>query len=139
MVCVLAAKSNRTPGPSGRKGHSMDDLFKTNSFMLQMISSGEYVNDDPAHGGDAWTVRVYALRLNAAALDEWRKSQALNHRNTYKTAEEWEAYQAAKEKLQADFKEKIAKFLDVDLSSGSLCVTQSLSEVFTAVHTMKKA
>lgn len=116
----------------------MDERFKTDGFMVQILSSGEYIDDSSAHGGDAWTVHVYALRLNAAAPDEWWKSQVINHRNTYEAAEEWEAYQAEKETLQAAFKEKIAKFLEIDLDAGSLCVTQSLSEVFAAVHIFEK-
>ena len=111
----------------------MDDFFK-DSFMFQLISSGEYVNDDPGHGGDPYTVRVFVLRLNPFTLNEWWKSQVINHRNTYSTEEEWEAYQDEKRKLQVAFKEKIANFLKIDLSLGSLCITQAVSEAFTAVH-----
>ena len=94
--------------------------------MLQLISTGEYIDDNPGHGGDTYAVRVYVLRLNPFTLNEWWKSQILNHRNTYGTEEEWEAYKAGKEKLQTAFKEKVADFLKVDLSLGSLCVTQEV-------------
>lgn len=51
--------------------------------MLQLISTGEYIDDNPGHGGDTYAVRVYVLRLNPFTLNEWWKSQILNHRNTY--------------------------------------------------------
>ena len=86
--------------------------------MIQLISTGEYIDDNPGHGGDTYAVRVYVLRLNPFTLNEWWKSQILNHRNTYGTEEEWEAYKAGKEKLQTAFKEKVADFLKVDLSLG---------------------
>ncbi len=114
----------------------MDDFFK-DSFMLQLISTGEYVDDDPGHGGDTYTVRVYVLRLNPFTLNEWWRSQVTNCRNTYSTEEEWEAYQAEKERLQTAFEEKVAQFLKIDLSLGGLIISQAVSETFTAVHIFK--
>lgn len=103
--------------------------------MLQLISTGEYIDDNPGHGGDTYAVRVYVLRLNPFTLNEWWKSQILNHRNTYGTEEEWEAYKAGKEKPQTAFKEKVADFLKVDLSLGSLCVTQEVKFMSINIET----
>ena len=114
----------------------MEDFFK-DSFMLQLISTGEYVDDDPGHGGDTYTVRVYVLRLNPFTLNEWWRSQVTNCRNTYSTEEEWEAYQAKKGKLQAAFTEKVARFLKIDPSLVGLTISQAVSEAFTAVHIFK--
>lgn len=115
----------------------MDDFFKTDSSIIQLISSGEYIDDDPNYEGDTYTVRVYALRLNPTALSEWGRTQILNHRNTYSTEGEWKAYKAKKEKLQTAFQKKVAELLNVNLSLGSLFVTQAVSEAFTAVHIFK--
>lgn len=38
--------------------------------MLQLISTGEYIDDNPGHGGDTYAVRVYVLRLNPFTLNE---------------------------------------------------------------------
>lgn len=124
MVCVLAANPNNTQ--TARPEGTHDGCFFKDDFMLQLISTGEYIDDNPGHGGDTYAVRVYVLRLNPFTLNEWWKSQILNHRNTYGTEEEWEAYKAGKEKPQTAFKEKVADFLKVDLSLGSLCVTQEV-------------
>ena len=85
MVCVLAANPNNTQ--AARPEGTQDGCFFKDDFMLQLISTGEYIDDNPGHGGDTYAVRVYVLRLNPFTLNEWWKSQILNHRNTYGTEE----------------------------------------------------
>jgi len=57
-----------------------------------------------------------------------------NCRECYETDEEWKAHKTEYMEKRKAVKEKIIKVLGIDAAKGSLCITQSQSEVFTVVH-----
>lgn len=103
-----------------------------NNFQAQLISRGSYVDTDPSYMGWAYLVTTYVLRLNPAGLNEYILSSVLSDRYSFATDSEWEEHKAKKKHLQAEFTERIRESLGIPQVLNPV-ITQSLSEVFTAV------
>jgi hypothetical protein len=105
-------------------------------FVIQVIARGAFV-DDGAGGGQSYMVETYTLRLNHVALNAWILSDLLNCREFYSTIEEWEEHKAKQKTKREAVKSQVLDVLNIDPNTGSACITQSLSEIFTLVHIRK--
>ncbi len=104
-----------------------------NGFEVQLLAKGSFI--DNATGNDkAYLVEAFTIRLNYVALKGWILSETMNCRECYTTAEEWEAHKAERESRREVWKTKVVESLGIDPSTGSVCITQAQSEVFTVVH-----
>lgn len=114
--------------------------FESNSFALQVISKGSFVD---AEGDISFLVEATTVRLNHVALNAWLLSEMMNVRECYADGAEgdveWEAHKAEYAERRRVWKEQVIKSLDVDPRAGSVSITQSQSEVFTVVHIRKVA
>jgi hypothetical protein len=111
--------------------------FEGNKFALQVISKGAFV-DDGTGNGSSYLVEVTTIRLNHIALNAWILSDCMNCRECYEDGAEgdaqWEAHKAEYKARREAWNAKIVEALGIDPEAGSVCITQSLSEVFTIVH-----
>lgn len=111
----------------------MNKIYHTDDFTIEVITKGAFLDDDPGLN-TRFLVETIVFRANYIALNEYLlKICASNDRYTYDTEEEWQDYLKTK-KANRDARERhIAELLDIDTETCSLSITQSLSEVFTAV------
>lgn len=107
--------------------------FEGNEFALQVIAKGSYV-DNGSGGGKSFLIETTIIRLNHIALNAWLLSIMSNCRECYNTDEEWEAHKAEYAERREAAKAQIIDALGIDADKGSICITQSLSEVFTVVQ-----
>lgn len=112
--------------------------FEGNEFAIQVISKGSFV-DNGTYVDSSFLVEATTIRLNHVALNAWISSITWNHRECYDTNEEWEAHKAEYAERRKTVEVKITKTLEIDSDKGSVCITQSQSEVFTVVHIRKIA
>lgn len=110
----------------------MRNANDASDFTIEIIAKGAFVDDDPGFK-TRYLVETTVFRVSAAALSEYPFGTAENRYYTYETEEEWQAYLKAREQKRETWKKKVADLLDIDTAICSLNVTQSLSEVFTAV------
>lgn len=115
----------------------MNNIFRTNDFAIQVISSGSFLDDSPGCQGKIYLVETATIRLNHIAWQEWLDTRVSNCWKDYETDLEWQAYLSKKERLLKTFNDKIAAAVGYDSAAGSVYVTQVLSEVFTVVHIRK--
>lgn len=102
------------------------------NFTIEVITMGAFLDDDPGFK-TRFLVETTVFRANHIALNEYLFSTVLNCRETYETEEAWQAYIDIKKQKRAAWEKKIAEILDIDTELCSLSITQSLSEIFTAV------
>jgi hypothetical protein len=109
--------------------------FEGNEFAIQVIAKGSYV-DNGSGGGKSFLIETTTIRMNHVALNAWILSTMFNFRECYETDKEWEAYKAEKESQSKAVNSQIidALGIKIDADKESVCITQSLSEVFTVVH-----
>lgn len=103
-----------------------------NEFSLQVVSKGSFV--DYPGGGYSYLVDTTVIRLNHIAVNDWILSENLNCRECYETDDEWEAHKAQKAAQRKAFNAKITDALGINTNNGSVCITQSQSDVFTVVY-----
>lgn len=109
------------------------EKFESNEFAIQVIAKGAYV-DNGSGGGKSFLIEATTVRMNHIALNAWLLSQTSNCRECYDTDEEWEAHKAEYGRRHNAVKAKIIVALGLDTAKGSVCITQSQSEVFAVVH-----
>ena len=102
-------------------------------FALQVIAKGSYIDCDTG-SGKTYLIEAYTLRLNHVALNAWLLSISFNSRDCYASNEEWIAHKVIYQRRHDAVIKQIVAALKIDLSVGSVQVTQALSEVFTAVY-----
>lgn len=107
--------------------------FDSNEFQLDLISRGAYV-DNGSSPEKSYLIETTVIRLNWVALNAWVLSITSNCRDCYETNEEWEAHRTMMGKKHDAVKTQIIDLLRVDPATGSVCITQSQSEIFTVVH-----
>lgn len=110
--------------------------FEGNDFVVQVIAKGSYV-DRGSGGGHSFLIETTIVRMNHIALNAWILSKTMNCRECYETNEEWEAHKAEYKERRNSVKAQIINALGIDASKGSVCITQSQSEVFTVVYIWK--
>lgn len=104
---------------------------------IQVISRGKFI-DDSVGNGSLYQVEVFTIRLNHVLLNDWIMSECWNTRDCYEDGPEgdaqWLAHKAERAERRRLWKEKIVRALEIDPKAGSVCITQSLSEIFAVVH-----
>lgn len=106
-----------------------NNIFETNEFALQVISSGWFLDNDESFNGKMFAVETATVRLNHVALDEYiMKASLLNCRECYDTDEEWAKYSETKKRNLEQFNAKVAKATGFE--TDGLTITQVQSEVF---------
>lgn len=118
-----------------------NEIFNTDRFAIEIISSGEFLDNDPGFRGKTYTVQTYTIRLNHVALAAWRAATATDDREDDDTWAAWhpgedrQTYRAAVEKRRADFDAQIADALQITgRATGSFSVVCVLSEIFAVVY-----
>lgn len=118
-----------------------NEIFKTDRFAIEIISCGEFLDDDPGFMGKTYTVQTYTIRLNHVALDAWQAATTTDDREDDETWAAWhpgedrQTYQAAVEKRKAEFDAQIAAALQITgAATGSFSVVRVLSEIFAVVY-----
>ena len=111
------------------------EKFESNEFAIQVIAKGAFV-DSGSGGGKVYLIETTTVRMNHIALNAWLLSHSLNCRECYNTDAEWEAHKAEYEERRKAVIAKIkdALGIEIDADKESVCITQSLSEVFSIVH-----
>lgn len=109
------------------------EKFEGSEFAIQVIAKGAFV-DSGSGGGKVYLIEATTVRMNHVALNAWILSQTYNCRECYETNEEWEAHKTEYEERRKAVITKIVDALGIDPEKGSVCITQSLSEVFAVVH-----
>lgn len=109
--------------------------FEGNEFAIQVIAEGSYV-DNGCGDGKSFLIETTIVRMNHIALNAWILSCMWNCRECYNTDEEWESYKAKKADERKAVETNIISALGIkaNVNKGSICITQSQSEVFTVVH-----
>ena len=102
-------------------------------FALEVIAKGAFV-DKETGSGKTFLVETTIVRFNGAAMQVWQDSVMLNSRDCYETNEEWEAHQADYAQRRKEVQSQIIAALGLRETLGSICITRSLSEVFTVVQ-----
>jgi hypothetical protein len=108
--------------------------FEGNEFAVQVIAKGAFVDSG---SGRVFMLEAIAIRLNHVAYREWQGFIVWNSRDTYDTDDEWERYKVEKEAKREVWEAKIKSALHLEDAEGSVCITQSQSEIFTVVHIYK--
>lgn len=123
------------------KTYAGNNIFKTDRFAIEIISSGEFLDDDPGFGGKLYTVQTYTIRLNHVALAAWQAATATDDHEDDETWAAWhpgedrQTYRAAVEKRKAEFDAQIASALQITgATTGSFSVVRVLSEIFAVVY-----
>jgi hypothetical protein len=112
--------------------------FNSDTFTIQLIAKGSFV-DNSAGSTNTYLVEVFTLRLNHIAFNEWLLSEMLSKHDCFNTTKEWEAHKAKYKARRDTVNMKIIEALGIDPESGSVSITQLLSEVFTVIYIRKMA
>lgn len=113
--------------------------FEGNEFAIQVISKGAFV-DNGTGNGSSYLVEATTIRLNHIALNAWILSECFNTRDCYEDGEEglaqWKAHKAEYEERREAWKAQILEALEIEIDPDKegVSITQSQSEVFTAVR-----
>ena len=118
-----------------------NEIFKTDRFAIEIVSSGGFLDDDPGFRGKTYSVQTYTIRLNHVALAAWQAATATDDREDDETWAAWhpgedrQTYRAAVEKRKAEFDAQIAAALQITGAvTGSFSGAQVLSDIFAVVY-----
>ena len=107
--------------------------FETNTFAIQVVAKGFYI-DDGVGNGKSYLINTYVIRLNHVALNDWILSEIMSSPDAFEGREKWEEHKARYKTRRETWNAKIIDSLGIDSHTGSICISQSQSEVFTVVH-----
>lgn len=118
-----------------------NEIFKTDRFAIEIVSSGGFIDDDPGFRGNPYSVQTYTIRLNHVALAAFRAATATDDHEDDETWAAWhpgedrKTYRIAVEKRKAEFDAQIANALQITgAATGSFSVVRVLSEIFSVVY-----
>lgn len=112
------------------------------SFAVQVIASGSFVDQPVYGGGRTYLVETATVRLNRVALNAWNNA-IIHERDYYRfdTDGEFETYINEKKRLLLEFERNIAQAVGFtpDPDKEKINVTQVVSEVFAVawIHEVK--
>lgn len=107
--------------------------FEADTFAIQVVARGSYI-DDGVGNGKSYLINTYVIRLNHVALNDWILSEVKNSPDVFNSLGEWENHKAKYKVRRETWNNKIIDSLGIDGYTGSVCITQSQSEVFTVVR-----
>ena len=110
--------------------------------LFEIISAGEFLDNDPGFMGTTYAVQTYMLRLNYVALNTWLDTTLTGDSVDDESWAEWhpdedrQTYRAAIEKRRADLIAQIAAALQITgATARNFSVVRVESEIFAVVYT----
>lgn len=108
-------------------------MVDSSKFEIEVIASGDFIDNDPSFRGKAYRVATRTIRLNPVALDEYSDSIERTPDDWFDSREEYEAYAAEKRTRRAAFEKKVAAALGFDHEVPGVTVQRVISEIFAVV------
>lgn len=105
-------------------------MMDSNRFAVEVIASGDFIDNDPGFRGKAYRVATRTIRLNPVALDEYIASIERTPAEWFDSREEYETYAAEKRTRRAAFVKKVAVALGFDHEVPGVTVQRVISEIF---------
>lgn len=101
-----------------------------NKFDLEVIATGDFLDNDPGFNGKTYRVATRTIRLNPIAMNAYIMSQAHQSIDCFDSLEEYDDYIDRKRLKKIAFTKQVAEILGLDTEVFHVNIQQIFSEIF---------
>ena len=109
-------------------------MMNSSKFEIEVIASGDFLDNDPSFNGKIYRVKTRTIRLNPIAMNAYIFSRMTMDIGDFDSREEFEEYAAEKRLKKIAFENQVAELLGFDQEITHVNIQQIVSEIFGVAY-----
>lgn len=109
-------------------------MMNSSKFEIEVIASGDFLDNDPSFNGKTYRVATRTIRLNPIAMNVYLSCQLNLGIEDFDSREEYDEYETKKRLKKISFEKNVAEILGFDQKAAHVNIQQIVSEVFGVAY-----